>query len=70
MSNIIVAGTLVPSVRPSAPEHVKINSMSGQVSLGRDTLDLSYAGSGEADMTEADRAMSAKFSNGDGQHRE
>jgi len=33
-------------------------------------LDLSYAGGGDADMTSADRAMAARFADGDGQHRE
>ena len=37
---------------------------------GGEALDLSNAGSGEADMTDADRAMAARFSNRDGQYRE
>ena len=59
MAKIIIAG-----LRLSAPQDAKISSMSGQDPLSRGTLDLSYAGSSEADMTEADRAMSAKFSDG------
>ena len=81
MASVIVAGTLVPGFRPSAPEHAKLNSMSGQASPdwalrgdrcvpSGEALDRSYAGSGEADMTDADRAMAARFSDGDGQHRE
>ena len=34
------------------------------------SLDLSYAGSGEADMTSADRAMAARFTDDDRQHRD
>ena len=35
-----------------------------------EALDLSYAGGGEADLTDADRAMAARFADGHHEHRE
>ena len=81
MARIIVAGTLVPGTRASALDNAKFNSMSGQTSLDWDlrrdgcvpsgeALDLSYAGGGETDLTDADRAMAARLADGHHEHRE
>ena len=70
MAQVIVTGVLTPGIEQCALPTASIKSYSAQLpSTAEGALDLSYAGSGEADMTEADRAMAARFSDGDGQHR-
>ncbi len=63
MAQVIVTGVLTPGSEQCALPNANIKSYSAQLPpTAEGALDLSYAGSGEADMTEADRAMSARFS--------
>jgi len=71
MATLVVKGVLRPGVESVAPPDGTFRSCNARPDgENGGLLDLSYAGGGEEDLTEADRAMAARFSDGSCSHRQ
>ena len=71
MATLVVKGVLLPGVESVAPPDGTFRSCNARPDgENGGLLDLSYAGGGEEDFTEADRAMFARFSDGSCSHRQ
>ena len=71
LATLVVKGVLRPGVESVAPPDGTFRSFNARPDgENGGLLDLSYAGGGEEDLTEADRAMIARFSDGSCSHRQ